>query len=185
MNERRFPLWPILILIVLGALLRVMRHEGYLPLPPNVAPVSAIAFLAAAYLPVRWGWAAPFGLMVASDLVIGGYTPAIMVAVYLSFGLSYLLGTRLRRTHSIKRLVTISLAGSLGFFAVTNTAVWAFSGMYPLTGAGLLSAFAAGLPFLRNTVFGDLAYTSIFFGLSAVMGAMWRYMITARSHAHG
>jgi len=185
MTSQRFPIWPILLLVVVGALLRVLRHTGDLPLPPNVAPVTAIAFLAAAYLPLRWGWAAPIGLMLASDMAIGGYTPAVMVSVYLSFGLSYLLGTTLRRSRSIGRLLSITVAGSLGFYAITNTAVWLFSGMYQLNGSGLIASLVAGLPFLRNTLLGDLGYTALFFSLSAVMIAGWRRMITVRTHAHG
>jgi hypothetical protein len=50
------------------------------------------------------------------------------------------------------------------FFLVSNFSVWLESGMYPKSVAGLLACYAAGLPFLGNTVFGDLFYSAVMFG---------------------
>ena len=36
--------------------------------------------------------------------------------------------------------------------------------MYPHNGAGLMTCYVAGLPFLSNTVLGDLFFTSVLFG---------------------
>ena len=174
MKSSRATIWIVLALITIGAVLRVIRYEGFLPLPPNVAPVSALAFLAAAYLPRRWGWAVPIGLMAVSDMVIGGYDLRIMAAVYASFGLSFLLGLWLRSRRSIGRLATVALAGSIGFFLLTNAAVWLWGRLYLPTMAGLVQAYMAGLPFLRNTVIGDLAYTFGFFGLAEGVMVYWR-----------
>jgi hypothetical protein len=56
------------------------------------------------------------------------------------------------------------LSCSLFFFAATNLAVWAFSGLYPHTLAGLTACFVAAIPFLEKTVFGDLLWTGLLFG---------------------
>lgn len=161
----------IFVLILIGASIRVLRHFGLIELPPNVAPVSALAFLAAAFFPRRWGWIVPGGLMVASDLAIGGYDPRIMSVVYGSFGLAYVLGFWLRRSRAWWRLATVSVVGSTMFFLLTNAAVWAWGRIYPLSLAGLIESYAAGLPFFRYTLLGDLAFTGFFFSLAAL--AFW------------
>jgi hypothetical protein len=46
-SSSQFPLWSIILLITIGASLRVLRHAGWIDLPPNVAPVSALAMFAA------------------------------------------------------------------------------------------------------------------------------------------
>jgi len=53
---------------------------------------------------------------------------------------------------------------SILFFLLSNGAVWAFSGMYPLTWQGLTQCYAAALQFLDKTVLGDLFWTAVLFG---------------------
>jgi hypothetical protein len=50
------------------------------------------------------------------------------------------------------------------FFATTNFAVWAFSGMYAPDLHGLVHCYVAALPFLWNTVAGDMLWTTLLFG---------------------
>jgi hypothetical protein len=57
-----------------------------------------------------------------------------------------------------------TLCGSVSFFLITNFGVWAAGAMYPRTGAGLAACFVAALPFFRETLLGDLAYSAILFG---------------------
>lgn len=179
------PLFIIIFsLIVIGATIRVLRHFGILDLPPNVAPVSALAYLAAAYLPRRWGWFVPGGLMVASDMAIGGYEFQVMLVVYASFGISYLLGWWLRRSKAWWRLGLVSVVGSVIFFLLTNAAVWAWGRIYPLTGAGLFGSYLAGLPFFRYTLLGDLAFTGLFFGLAAALLWARRFWLAPRPAVH-
>jgi hypothetical protein len=53
---------------------------------------------------------------------------------------------------------------SIIFFLLSNGAVWAFSGMYPLSMSGLAQCYIAALPFLEKTVLGDLFWTGVLFG---------------------
>ncbi len=162
--------WLAVFLIVAGVSLRVARHFGWIVLPPNFAPVSAIAMFSAVYLPRRFGLLVPLGLMLVSDALIGFYELGVVVSVYASFGVSVLIGFWVRRHVNPQRLLAASLAGSIAFFLITNTAVWRFGHGYPPGVTGLLDAYIAGLPFFRNTVLGDLVYTASTFGLySAVM----------------
>ena len=54
--------------------------------------------------------------------------------------------------------------GSIIFFVTTNLGMWLFSGIYPVTYAGLVACYAAALPFFQNTVAGDLFYAVLLFG---------------------
>ena len=167
-SSSQFPLWSILLLITIGASLRVLRHAGWIDLPPNVAPVSALAMFAAATLPRRWSFIVPIGLMVVSDAVIGWYTWQVMVSVYFCFLGSLALGVWIGRKMHPTRIALATIIGSVGFFLITNAASWAFETMYPHTVSGLGQAYLAGLPFFRNTVLGDFGYTAAFFGLGAL-----------------
>jgi hypothetical protein len=53
---------------------------------------------------------------------------------------------------------------SILFFLLSNGAVWAFSGMYPLNPSGLAQCYVAALPFLEKTMLGDLFWTGVLFG---------------------
>jgi len=164
-SKNRTAIFTAIFLVVIGIALRVLRHYGWIDLPPNVAPVSAIAMFAAAYLPRRIAIAVPFSLMVLSDALIGWYTPGVVLSVYACFAFSLFLGWSMRDRTSAAQTLGRSLLGSIVFFLVTNAAVWALEGSYPNTLGGLLQSYEAGLPFFRNTVLGDLAYTTVFFGL--------------------
>jgi hypothetical protein len=69
-----------------------------------------------------------------------------------------------RRHCTLPVVVPAVLACSLVFFAATNFAVWAFSGMYSADMTGLLQCYAAGLPFLKTTIAGDLFWAAALFG---------------------
>ena len=135
-----------------------------LPHAPNIAPIAALALFAGAYFPKRWGWILPIGTMLVSDFVIGFYDPLVMATVYGSFLLNTLLGIFLRNN---TRAASIGLAGITGaffFFLTTNFAVWIQSDWYPHTVQGLMLSYTLALPFFRNTLFGDVFYSGIFFG---------------------
>lgn len=160
--------------ILLAAGFRVVRHFGVIDLPPNVAPITAIALFSGALLPRRLTFVVPLAAMLASDLLIGFYTLPVMLSVYACFALSNLLGVTLRARRSVSRVIGVTLLGSVIFFLVTNAAVWAFESMYPKTFWGLNQAYLAGLPFFRNTVLGDLGFTALCFGLYQLAVVYWR-----------
>lgn len=172
-------------LVLSGVVLRVARHYGLIDLPPNFAPVSAIAMFAAVTLPRRWAIIVPVVLMFCSDWLIGFYNLAIMATVYLSFGVSTLIGFWLRRRVSVGRVIASSLVGSVFFFLATNAADWGFGDWYAHTPAGLLKAYTLALPFFRNTVLGDLIYTGLAFGVSSAVMVYFRRRATLSATANG
>jgi hypothetical protein len=144
-------------LIVAAALIRIGQFI------PNVAPISAIALLGGATLSPVAAFIVPTVAMLAADSVIGfDYWP-ITAAVYLSFALTVGLGMTLRGRWNPWRLAGVSILSSILFYLITNAAVWRFSGMYPPTLDGLWLSYWLALPFFRNTLFGDMAYTFTLF----------------------
>ncbi len=152
----------IIAAIGLAVVFRLIPH------PPNFAPIAAIGLFGGAYLANRWmALAIPLAALFLSDLVLGLHSG--MWAVYAAMAVSVLLGGWLRSNRAPHRVVGAALAGSLVFFALTNLAVWLMDGMYPMTLGGLAACYMAALPFLQNTVVGDLVFTVALFGGFALL----------------
>jgi len=134
-----------------------------LPHPPNFAPIAAMALFGGAYLSPRYAILVPLLALFLGDLFIGFYSPVVMVSVYGSFALVGLIGMWLRKRKSPGNVVAAALGSSLLFFLITNFAVWA-AGAYARDPSGLVQSYVMGLPFLKNTLLGDLFYTVSFFG---------------------
>ena len=62
-----------------------------------------------------------------------------------------------------------ALAGSLLFFVFTNLAVWLSGQLYPLTGSGLAACYVAAIPYYRNSVLGDMLFSTVLFGGLALL----------------
>jgi hypothetical protein len=145
-------------LVALDVVARLAPHA------PNFTPVAASALFAGAVLRSRTlALAVPLAAMVISDLVLGWHDWRVMGVVYASAALPALLGMWGRARAAIV-LVPLTLSSSLLFFATTNFAVWAFSGMYAHDLHGLVHCYVAALPFLQNTVIGDMFWTTLLFG---------------------
>ena len=153
----------VVLLIVLAVASRLLPHA------PNFTPVAAIGLFAGATLGRRAAWLVPLAALLVSDAFLGFYHPMSMFWNYLGFGACLLLGSGLLgRSRSLPRLGGATLASSLAFFALSNFGMWA-SGYYPRTLAGLGQCYAAGLPFLRNTVASDVLFTAALFGALALL----------------
>lgn len=163
-----------LTLVLMAVLTRLGLH--LLPHPPyNFSPIAAIGLFGAACFDRRWlALAVPFLALFISDLVLNNviyraFFPEFAFFtswwIYLAFGLAMALGWLfLRAKQSPARLIGTSLAASLLFFLITNFSVWFEGTMYPKTAEGLLACYAAGIPFLGNTILGDLFFTGALFG---------------------
>lgn len=147
-----------LVLILLAAASRLLPH------PLNFAPIGALGLFAGAYSERRIAWLAPIAALLASDLILGAYSPVIMLGVYGGFAISGVLGSRfLRQERTVARLVGCALVSGTVVFLLSNFACWLVG--YPHTAEGLARCYTLALPFYRNTLLGDLFYTSVLFGL--------------------
>jgi hypothetical protein len=170
-------LWPdaalVAFLIGFDVAARLLVHV------PNVSPVAASALFAGMMLRRRsLAPVVPLAAMLIGDAFAGFYDWRVMAVVYAALALPALAGILARRHRASRVVVPAVLACSLIFFAATNLAVWAFSGMYSADIAGLLQCYAAGLPFLKMTVAGDLFWAVALFG-----GATLVRRLTARHSA--
>ena len=163
----------LVAMIVLAALSRLLPH------PPNFSPVEAMALFGGAYFANRaWAIVVPLVAMVLSDIALGlmfggsymSYIASLSFwSVYVCIALSTVMGFGLRGKVGSAKVLGYSLAGSILFFVVTNFFTWLGSTMYPQTGAGLIAAYVAGIPFFKWTVLGTLFYSALLFGGFALL----------------
>ncbi|HMX39680.1 MAG TPA: hypothetical protein PK971_02420 [Saprospiraceae bacterium] len=163
------------IRLALGLLLLATLSRLLPFLPDNFSPIASIGLFGAAYFSRRpLLLALPFAALFLSDLYINnviygqyfeGFAFITSWWIYAAFavvmGIGYLL---LSRGTTALRVLAASLGSSWAFFLITNFATWAEGSMYPKTGAGLLACYTAGLPFLQNTLAGDLMFSALLFG---------------------
>jgi hypothetical protein len=117
--------------------------------------------------------------MLISDLALGFDDWRIAVADYVALTLPVGIGIFGRRYRLSRVLVPAALASSLLFFAASNFAVWAFSGMYSHDLAGLTQCFVLALPFLKYTLAGDLAWVAVLFGGALLVQRLTPKAVTA------
>src|ERR1035441_6812836 len=107
----------IVSVIIMGSLFRLLPHW------PNFTPIAAIAIFSGTYINKKiFAFIIPILCLLLSDMIIGFHT--YMLAVYLGFSISVLLGFVVRNNIRILSILTASLASSLLFFIITNFAVW-------------------------------------------------------------
>lgn len=160
--------WLAYAFIIAGVVARLLPH------PPNVTPVTGMALFGGWALTPRWlALVVPLAVMALSDAFIGWHQ--VVVFTWGSFVAVGVLGLWLRRGWNTRRLAVASLASSTLFFLVTNFGVWwtGAEGLYPRTAAGLATCYVAALPFYRNALLGDLAYTVTLFGCYQFCCAQW------------
>ncbi len=147
----------LLLAIAAAAALRLVPH------PPNFSPIDAMALFSGALLGRRaLAFAAPVAALLLSDLFLGFYPG--MLFQYAAVALIVLLGMLVLPRIAVLRVGLVALASSALFFVLSNFGVWAVSGMYAHTPAGLAAAYVAAIPFFQNTVAGDLFYAALLFG---------------------
>ena len=149
----------VAFLIGLDVVARLVPHV------PGIWPVAASALFAGRMLRMPLlAFVVPLAATVLSNFLLPGDDGRVLLVVASALCVPALLGIIARRWHGAAPTVTAMIASSLFFFAATNFAVWAFDGMYPMTLHGLAQCYAAALPFLDRTVFGDLAWCAALFG---------------------
>lgn len=141
-----------------GLLVAAIAAGRLLPHPWNFTPLMGLTLASGAYLGWRWAGAVSFTALAVSDAVLGGYDWRLQAVVYGTTLLVALGSVWLGRGRTVRRAAASAAAAAGTFYLLTNGAVWAFSSWYPKTPDGLLSCYAAGLPFFRNALAGDLLY---------------------------
>ena len=159
------------IIILLAAFTRIMPH------PPNFSPMAAIGLFGAAHFAKKWqAFFIPLIGIWISDLVINNYVYSSSSSnfvwfysgfywQYISYILIIFAGLFIfNRGISLTKTFGGMISSSGIFFFVSNFGVWAGGIMYPKNFGGLINCYAAGVPFIHNTIISDVLFTTVLFG---------------------
>jgi len=136
LHKTRADLWMDLLLVAFLIGLNVAAR--LLPHVPGVWPFAASALFAGRMLrlPVL-AVIVPLAAVLLSNVTLAGDDWRITLVVCLAVTLPAFAGMLVRRWPGAMPVVVAMVLCSLIFFVATNFAVWAFSGIYPLTLEGL------------------------------------------------
>ncbi|MBN2266929.1 MAG: hypothetical protein JW725_01125 [Candidatus Babeliaceae bacterium] len=148
---------------VLSGVMRFVAH------PPNMTSFLACALLTGAY-GKRRDWLIPLLIFFVGDLWFGIHplVPVVYgtLAIAVALGRSFLRGgCQARASWLFGRTFLIACVSSGIFFVITNSAVWLFSGMYPVTSVGLIRCFVLAVPFWHRALASDIFFSILFFGI--------------------
>lgn len=162
-------------LILLAAFSRMIPHML------NFSPLGAIGLFGAAYFSKKWqALIIPLAAIWLSDLFINNVvyadTHSTFIWLYNGFYWQYgtyllitILGFFIFKKVTLPRIITGVLTSTLLFFLITNFACWPGSTLYAPDFNGLMTCYAAGIPFLKGTLLGDLFYSGVLFGSFALL----------------
>jgi hypothetical protein len=171
----------LLLLIAVLSRFLVLSHVAWL----NFTAVGA----ALLYFGARRPWRemlTPLAILMATDYCLTVYAYHYpfrwesYVPTWIWYGAAMVLGQILLRAKTtFLRVAAGALLGPTSFWLVSNYAVWAKSGMYAHTWAGLEACYWAAIPFYRN----DLASTTLVLGAVFGVPALVRRLHPGRAQA--
>lgn len=152
------------LLILFAAFSRLLPH------PENFAPVAAAAIFAGLYMNKKYAIIVPIAATFLSDMFLGLYPYVLWV--YGTYILIALLNIGIRGRYEsfagIKKaglLYGTTLVSSVIFFLVTNFGVWVSGLYYEMSLKGLLTSYAAAIPFFRTSLLADVVYITLMAGV--------------------
>ena len=155
---------PIIVLTIAGILSRLMPH------PPNLTAIGAVGLFLGSYSKKNnLFFLIPIAIMLVSDFFLFSIKEISFpgIVVYISI-LAYIpIGSLLIKKIKIKNVVGGCLSGATFFFLVTNFFVWLQPDYINLakTSSSLMACYYDGLEFYRNSICGDLMWSTAIFGL--------------------
>ncbi len=165
-------------LVIIAAVSRLIPHIS------NFSSVGAMALFGGALFSRRsWAFLLPFAAMWVSDLVLNntiyrsfypdttGIVWYTSLWIYGAFLLMTVLGMTFLKEINLKNVALTSLIGSILFFLITNFSTWYETAIYSKNIAGLVTCYAAGLPFFPATIVGDLCWCATLFSAYQLLKA--------------
>ena len=128
------------------------------PHPPNFTPILSVALFCGSSFRNKYIFLVPLFSMIISDFFIGYHS--VIMYVYISLLIIFLLGKYLAKENSFKSTIVLSLSSAVLFFIISNFGVWIVG--YPKTISGFITCYVAALPFLLNTLISTLLFSSVF-----------------------
>jgi hypothetical protein len=162
-----------LLAIVFAATISRISLPPILGHIPNFSPINAIALFSGCYFFRRSSALLVTLLSIAvGDLFVNHFITGEWTIYYpgfywqyISYALIVLIGAFASKKMSAASLAVACLGSSVLFFVVSNLGAWASMAMYPKTMSGLYACYVAAIPFFRNTLFSDLVYSALMFGV--------------------
>ena len=143
------------MIVLILAVFRLVPH------PPNATPIAAMALFSGAMFNNRlYAYLIPIIAMFVSDLWLGFHSTILYV--YFGMAATVFIGGMLKHINVLKMSAAV-LASTLIFYLLTNFGSWLHHEMYPQNLNGLVQAYVAGLPFLRNSLIANLFFTYLVF----------------------
>jgi hypothetical protein len=175
MKNKKTTILVFVLLVIAAALYRVWEGR-----PFGFAPQIAMALFAGSVIKdKRFSFLVPLFSMLVSDvlyqvLYLQGLTE--IPGFYHGQWVNYVLFTAITgigfliNKNKIASIILGSLGGVVFFYIASNFLDWLGGGLdinnqaYPKTFNGLMQCFAAGLPFLKGSLYATLLFNGIFFG---------------------
>jgi hypothetical protein len=169
------------LFVILAVAVRFMPH------PWMFTPVTGSLLFFGARGSRRQLWI-PFALLAASDVVLTKwvYSYPFSWDHYVTFAwyaAVLWLGTRLGTKTKFVPVIGAALASSVSFFLITNLVAWTWLDMYPKNLSGVMMSYAAGLPFFRHALAGDLIFTVAMFAAPMALRALSAAFRSQGDHA--
>jgi len=150
----------IILILIISSIILLAR---FIPHAPNFSPLASIILFTSVYANNKKLVIIPFITLLISDIFIGFYHFGIMLSVYSSFFIIYLLGIYLKNNKNIINTLFTPIYSALLFFFVTNFAVWFFGNWYTHDLSGLLLSYTLAVPFFENTLLSNIIYSYTLF----------------------
>ena len=163
-----------ILLIIFVSLVAILAR--FLPHLPNFSPFYSLLLFSGVYSAHKKYLLIPLLALFFSDFFLGFYHLGVMISVYLSFALIFLLGKAYKKQKNILNLASVSLGSALLFFLLTNWAVWYFGSWYSSNWSGLILSYQLAIPFFKSTLFSTLLYNGLLFGVYEAS----RYFLTRK-----
>lgn len=163
-----------ILLALVAALARLIPHI------PNFTPVESLTLFSTAYiLRKRWAFVLSVTLLYISDFIINNtvarsffpdhegmvWFSQYMIFTVVAMAMIVLVSSKFLRKINVGNVILSVLIASVIFFIVTNFGSWVGEkSIYTRDLNGLMTSFAAGLPFFRSSLISNLLFSAILFG---------------------
>ncbi len=166
----------VIIWISIGALSRILPH------PADVTALTSLSLLAG----LQFSYTRSL-LIVGISLLLSDLTltylwnyPAFgswSLFTYSGYAVIALVGHKVCVDNK-PRLFGMLISLSMFYWLWTNFGTWLLSGLYPHTALGFTTCYTAALPFLRNSLLGDIAWM-------VTLYCLLKYLLRASTHGIG
>ena len=154
----------VYLIVLLAVLARFIPHI------PNFSPVYGALLFGGAHLRKRDSIWFPLVLLGASDFVLTtviyrmsiGWAELIQIAAFAAIAM---IGWLLRPKVTLRRFLFACVTGPAAFYLISNFGVWLGWHTYPLTWAGLVQCYVAGIPYYGYSLGSTFLFAGVLFGL--------------------